>query len=255
MNPKPTSLHRDAPAASSSARPSGFQAQIKGASLADLVQMECLAGSLRIVRVTSGLQTGFLYFRGGALVHATTRTLLGELAALEMLSWNDGSFEPVEREWPAGDSITSGWQSLLIRAAQARDERQATSVVSLRPDGRGARSEAAAASDSGEDDAMPIEVAGRTLRAEDFQFVLRLDAAGSIAVNHGATQDFADIAAYACRLAELIGAHLGVDRFQAVECVFRTGRCFLVLERNGDVVALQPKASTDPAGVRELLGL
>ena len=102
---------------------------------------------------------------------------------------------------------------------------------------------------------MPIEVAGHTLNGEDFSLAVRLDAAGSIVFNHGASQDFADVAAYACRLAELIGAHLGVDRFSAVECVFKNGRCFLVLERNGDVVALKPRASIEAAAVRELLGL
>lgn len=253
MNSKPSGLQRDGAPGSAAGRGSGFQAQIKGASLGDLVQMECLAGSRRAVRVTSGINAGFLYFRSGALVHATTRTLSGEAAALDMLSWNEGSFEPVEREWPSTDSITSSWQSILIRAAQIRDERQAPSVVALRPDGRSGRPPAV--TETLEIDAMPIEVGGHSLRSEEFQFALRLDAAGSISFNHGASQDFADIAAYSCRLAELIGAHLGVERFMAVECTFKSGRCFIVLERNGDVIALKPKASADAAAIRELLGL
>jgi hypothetical protein len=253
MNTKPTGLPRDA-APAPPLRGSGFQAQIRGATLADLVQMECLSGARRVVRVTSGIHTGFLYFRAGALVHATTRMLTGEAAVLDMLSWNDGSFEPVERDWPASDSITSSWQALLIRAAQIRDERLAPTVVALRPDDSSVRP-APASPQPLESNSMPIEVAGHTLNGDDFSLALRLDAAGSVVFNHGASQDFADVAAYACRLAELIGAHLGVDRFSAVECVFKNGRCFLVLERNGNVVALRPKASADAAAVRELLGL
>lgn len=248
-------LSRERDGGGSSGRGSGFQAQIRGASLADLVQMECLAGSRRVVRVTSGIHAGFLYFRSGALVHATTRALSGEAAVLDMLSWSEGSFEPVEREWPANDSISSSWQSLLIRAAQIRDERQAPSVVALRPEARGLRSAPPTSPEPLEDDSMAIDVAGHTLRGDDFQLALRLDAAGSVTFNHGASQDFVDVAAYACRLAELIGAHLGVDRFLAVECTFKSGRCFLVLEPNGDVVALKPKASVDAAAIRELLGL
>jgi hypothetical protein len=160
----------------------------------------------------------------------------------------------VERDWPANDSITASWQALLIRAAQIRDERMAPSVVALRTDAWSVRA-APAAPEPAESDSMPIEVAGHTLNAEDFSFALRLDAAGSVVFNYGASQDFADVAAYACRLAELIGAHLGVDRFSAVECVFKNGRCFLILERNGDVVALRPKASIDAAAIRELVGL
>jgi hypothetical protein len=55
---------------------------------------------------------------------------------MEMLGWDEGTFEPAERDWPARDSITCNWQSLLLRAAQARDEREAGSVVALHADGR-----------------------------------------------------------------------------------------------------------------------
>jgi hypothetical protein len=183
-----------------------------------------------------------------------SRTSTGEAAALDMLSWNEGSFEPVDREWPPKDSITSNWQSILIRAAQIRDERQAPSVVALRSDAR-SKPTTPPIGESMEFEATPIQVAGHVLRSEDFDVVLHLDAGGGISQNQGSSQDFADIIAYACRLTELIGNHLGVERFRAMECVFKSGRCFLVLERNGDVIALRPRASADVSGIRELLGL
>jgi Domain of unknown function (DUF4388) len=235
----------------------GFQAQIKGASLGDLVQMECLAGSHRVVRVTSGGNVGFLYFRGGAVVHATARSLMGEAAALDILLWNEGAFESAEREWPANDSISANWQSLLLRAAQMRDERAAQSVVALRSDTRSPRSKPPAlpAIEAVEFQATPLELAGHVLRSEDFQVVLRLGADGSLAVNQGSSQDFADIVAYACRLTELIGNQLGADRFVAMECTFKSGRCFIALEQNGDVVALRPAPAADCAALRGILGL
>jgi hypothetical protein len=61
--------------------------------------------------------------------------------------------------------------------------------------------------------------------------------------------------AYACRLSELIGMLLGVERFSAMECLFKTGRCFIVLKDDGEVVALRPQATTDLKAVRELLGV
>jgi len=233
----------------------GFQAQIKGATLSDLVQMECLSGTQRVVRVTSGNHVGYLYFRGGAVVHAAARTLVGDAAALEVLSWNDGSFEAIEREWPIKDTITSGWQSLLLRAAQARDERAAVpAIVTLRGDSRPPRPKTPAA-ETMEFQATPLEVAGRVLRGEDFEAVVRLDSDGSLTLCAGASQDFADVVAYACRLTELIGTQLGAERFMAMECVFKLGRCFVVLEGNGDVVALRPHPSTDCGPIRLLLGL
>jgi hypothetical protein len=233
------------------ARP-GFQAQIKGASLADLVQMECLAGSHRVVRVTSAGNIGFLYFRGGSVVHAATKNLLGEPAALDILSWSEGSFEPVERDWPAKESITGGWQSLLLRAAQARDERANQSVVAL-------RSNSARPPWTGGETlevmSTPVDVLGHVLRAEDFAMVLRLDACGSLEVNRGGSQEFADVAAYACRLSEIIGSHLGAENFVAMECSFKSGRCFVVGEPSGAVVALRPYPTADSSALRGLLGL
>ncbi|HTB76559.1 MAG TPA: DUF4388 domain-containing protein [Polyangiaceae bacterium] len=246
--------HRDAP--TSSVRGSGFQARIKGANLADLVQMECLAGSRRVVRVTSGDQVGYLFFRTGHLVHALARSLIGEAAALEMLGWDEGTFEPAERDWPARDSIACSWQSLLLRAAQARDEKDAGSVVVLHGDGRPkSKPPPLPIGENIEFEVTPIQVAGHTLRSEDFQLFLRMNRDGVVLASHGSSQEFADIAAYALRLAQLIGDGLGIERFVAMECTFKEGRCFLVLEDSGELVALKPRTNTDASSLRELFKL
>src|SRR5260370_11439076 len=102
-------------------RPTGFQGQIKGATIPDVVQLECLSGVQRAVRVTSGNNVGTLFFRGGGLVHAVPRSLTGEAAALDMLSWNEGTFEPIEREVPTRESISCHLPSLVPRAAPVQD--------------------------------------------------------------------------------------------------------------------------------------
>jgi hypothetical protein len=246
--------HRDS--SSSAPRGSGFQAKIRGANLADLVHMECLAGSKRVVRVTSGDHVGYLFFRTGHLVHALARSLIGESAALEMLSWDEGTFDPAERDWPAKDSIHCNWQGLLLRAAQARDEKDAGSVVALHADGR-ARSKPPPLpiGESIEFDVTPIHVSGHSFRTEDFQVFLKMNRDGGVIASHGSSQEFADIASYALRLAQLIGDGLGIDRFKAMECTFKEGRCFIVLEENGDVVALKPLPQTDSGSLRELFKL
>ncbi len=245
---------REAPP--SGVRGSGFQAKIRGTHLADLVQMECLAGSKRVVRVTSGDQVGYLFFRGGNMVHALARSYIGEAAALEMLSWQEGSFDPAERDWPAKDTIACNWQSLLLRAAQARDEKNAGSVVALHADGR-AKSvpPPLPIGESIEFDVTPIRVAGHTLRSEDFQLFLRMSRDGGIVANQGSTQEFADITSYALRLAQLVGDGLGVEGFVAMECTFKEGRCFIVLEDDGAVVALTPRPQTDASALRALFKL
>jgi hypothetical protein len=250
--PKPPSAHDVAP---STLRPSGFQAHINGASLNDLVQMECMSGVKRVVRVVSGHHIGHFYFREGQLVHAANRSVVGEAAALEMLAWNEGSFEPVEREWPLKESITCTWQSLVLRAAQLRDERQAQRVVTLRDEGRPRDSGTSNIGEIMELHATPLEIGGHVFRSEDFEVILRLASSGAILQNQGSTQDFADIVAYACRLTELIGGPLGIERFVAMECVFKNGRCFIVKEPGGDVVALRPRPSADSSSIRELFGI
>jgi hypothetical protein len=232
----------------------GFQARLDGASLADLVQMECLAGSRRIVRIASGNNVGYLFFRGGAVVHAISRSSVGEAAAFEVLLWNDGSFEPVDREWPIKESISCTWQSLLLRAAQIRDERHAPTVVSLRGDLRN-KSTRPPLGESMELAATPVEVAGHILRREDFEVILRLTSDGAVALNQGTSQDFADVVAYACRLSELIGGCLGAERFVSMECTFKSGRCFIVREEGGEVVALRPRPAADANSIASLLGL
>jgi hypothetical protein len=244
---------RDPPA--SRVRGSGFQAKIRGASLADLVQMECLAGSRRVVRVTSGDHVGYLFFRSGNLVHALARSLVGEAAALEMLAWDEGTFDPAERDWPAKDTIACNWQGLLLRAAQARDEKEAASVVSLHADGRRTKPPPLPIGESIEFDVTPIHVAGHTLRREDFALFLRMNAEGAMMASEGSSQEFADLAAYVACLAQLIGEGLGIERFVAMECTFKEGRCFFVREENGDLVALRPRPQTDTTSLRALLKL
>jgi hypothetical protein len=246
--------HRDGPP--SGVRGSGFLAKIRGANLADLVQMECLSGSKRVVRVTSGDNVGYLFFRAGNLVHALARSLIGEAAALEMLGWDEGTFDPAERDWPAKDSIGCNWQSLLLRAAQARDEKDAGIVVALHADGRvKGKPPPLPIGESIEFDVTPIRVGGHTLRSEDFTLFLRMNGQGAITASEGSTQEFADIAAYALRLAHLIGDGLGIEHFVAMECTFKEGRCFIVLEDGGDVVALKPKPQTDATQLRALFKL
>ncbi len=100
----------------------GFSAQLRGASLWDLVQIECLSRSRRSMQVVGEGGVGYLYFDRGRVVHATTAQAVGEAAALEILAWTNGSFQASDRPWPEQPSIQTALEGLLLRAAQLRDE-------------------------------------------------------------------------------------------------------------------------------------
>ncbi|HVZ74601.1 MAG TPA: DUF4388 domain-containing protein [Polyangia bacterium] len=255
----------------------GFHAQIDGASLWDLVQMECLGRMHAVVEVTGEGGTGYLYFDGGRVVHASTARARGVAAALEILDWTHGTYRASDRAWPSGPpTIDMTHEGLLLHAAQRRDERGASNLVAF--PGRGERGaeldanvelaiedvELTEIEDAGEvemrnpnieDKPTPPAPIGRSESATDFPVMLRLSAAGAVIRNRGGTEELAEAAAYAHRLVQLTGELLGFEGFVALECVFTQGRCLVFDEGEGDVVVLKPRPDLDLQALRERLGL
>jgi hypothetical protein len=281
----PTATLRAPPAV---AVPLGFRAQLTGASLWDLVQMECLGRSRRVVQVAGEGGVGYLYFAGGRVVHAVTSRLAGEAAALEILSWTNGSFQACERAWPAAATIDTSHEALILQAAKRRDETAASNLVAFRgrqQDGEatpmGTTTGTTMGTEMGhqeiEGDVMAeirnpnISQAGTAVsiaRGEqlpDFSVMIRVGANGAILKNKGAGEEMAGVVAYALRLVELVGDLLGLDRFVAMECTFKetpgsgvprgSDRCLLFTEANGDSVALRPRPESNIQPLRESLGL
>jgi hypothetical protein len=123
---------RERGAAAVTAEPAvGFHAQLHGASLWDLVQMECLARSRRVVEVTGEGGVGYLYFDGGRVVHASTPRNRGKSAAFEILGWTHGTFQASNRSWPSMPTIEMSPESLLLHAAKQRDELGASNLVAF----------------------------------------------------------------------------------------------------------------------------
>ncbi len=240
-------------------RESGFRANINGASLADLVQMECLAGRERVIRVSSGGEVGYLYFRGGQIVHAVSRRGVGETAALEVLRWNDGTFEPCNAGWPDRPSISSNWQNLILLAAQHRDESGRHNLVAF-PGARAtlprpsplppppapvsSRSEASVSGESSPPMLAQVRAA------------VRIDPAGNLVSSKGEdTEALGQVAAYAARLAELVGDGLGMQGLLSVEVLQQRTRTLIYREKAGNTFALTASPDVDLSQVRERLGL
>jgi hypothetical protein len=72
--------------------------------------------------VLSGDRTGTLNFSRGQLLHAETGELLGDAAALEILSWREGEFINSERTSPERTTVNSSLEALLLRLARDVDD-------------------------------------------------------------------------------------------------------------------------------------
>ncbi len=255
------------PSAQSTA--AGFAARLDGASLADLVQLECMRGTRRVIRVTSEGRFGYLYFDQGQVVHATTAGRFGENAALTILSWKTGTFEACEHTWPVRGSIHVPHQSLVMRAAQQEDEARR----GVAPESSGAESgisrvpasvrEVTPANEVREGDAapqheehaMPTTGAGGVKPKNGVLRAVRLDREGNVLSHVGpALGDFADAASYTLRLCSLIGESLGLEDFVGLECG-ATEHAFLAFWDKETIVAMEAPASADIDAYRKRAGL
>jgi Domain of unknown function (DUF4388) len=239
-------------------RESGFRASLHGASLADLVQMECLSGRERVIRISSGNEVGYLFFRGGQIVHAVSRRSVGESAALEILRWNDGTFEPCSAGWPDRDSITSNWQNLLLTVAQHRDESGRHNLVAFPGSRTSPRTPSPPPSvpppaSSRSEVSVTVETQAPALA--QVRAAVRIDQAGNVVSAKGATEELAEVVAYAARLAELVGDGLGMQGLLSIEVAHRRSRTLIYKEKNGNTLALTAALDADLSQVRERLGL
>jgi len=264
----------------------GFSAHLRGASLWDLVQMECLGRSHRAVQVVGEGGVGYLFFDRGQIVHAATAQRQGEAAALEILGWTNGSFQSCDRAFPAQPSIRTSHEGLILQVAQLRDESGASNLVAFpargtpeealaddheryeelelteleaqveEPDEEG---ESAMRSSGIDEVAVTPKPAANGGRAElgaggDFAVVMRLGPNGAVLSNRGGNEDLAETIAYSHRLLQLTGELLGLEKFAAVECGFTDGRC-IVFAEGDEVVALKPRPEANLQVLRERLGL
>jgi hypothetical protein len=235
-------------------RESGFRANLHGASLPDLVQMECLSGHERVIRVSSAGETGYLFFRAGQIVHAVCRRAVGEPAALEILRWNDGVFEACNAAWPDRDTIKSRWQNLLLLSAQQRDESGRHNLVPF-PGPRGSRS--SPPPPIAVPDALGLEA--RTSSGPpasgltEVRAAVRLDALGNVVNAKGDASELSQVAAYATQLAERVGDGLGLQGLISVEVLQRRQRTLIHKEKSGNTFALSASPDADLSSVRERL--
>jgi len=218
----------------------GFDGQLRCASLADLIQLQCGSRARAAVSVRSEERDGHLFFDDGQIIHAIAGGRLGEEAVFEILNWTTGTFGKSAEPWPEQPSVTSNWQYLLLTAAQRRDETQqgfpavSTSrlmavkkVLSSLPSPEVGRAAEAAMSLPRPPRKAPATPAQAPVREGPWGVVysaptvvraVRFDESGHTLEMRGDGQQLLGLAVYVRSLAELMGENLGQGGFRAFEC-------------------------------------
>ena len=84
---------------------------------------------------------------------------------------------------------------------------------------------------------------------------VRLDPAGNVVSAKGDATELSQVAAYAARLAELVGDGLGMQGLVSVEVTQQHSRTLIYKEKSGNTFALSAAIDADLSQVRERLGL
>jgi hypothetical protein len=184
----------------------GFEGVIQGATLSDLIQMECLALTTRAVRVDRGGVSGRIFFAGGQIVHAELGTLEGENALYQMLSWPNGAFYIEEGVRPIEQTIERHWHSLLLEAAHQADELAAlgdsapAAVIPLHSIPK------------------PTETMSQILEDPEILNAVHFTEDGSLLQGRGDDPEtLQSTFAYIVQLSKLIGASLGAENLRQID--------------------------------------
>lgn len=251
---------------------SGFNGELRCASLSDLIQLECLSGAREAVAVASNGRKGHLFFEGGAMVHASTGEIVGNEAAFEVVSWRTGTFSASDQPWPEQHTITIPWQQLLMQAAQRADEleRGPSARRSVAPRSHTLRHESVVSQGPGERarerrSSMPLrsrppsgtipvvrkpvvppppKVPGSSVPSMAgavgaVRRAVRLDDEHQLLAERGQVADLVELAPGLKRAIEALGAVLGLEGFRSFECALPGRRLMLYRDTRDSYIALE----------------
>jgi Sulfatase-modifying factor enzyme 1/Domain of unknown function (DUF4388) len=118
----------------------GFAGKVDHLELQHIIQIACLAGVCGTIIVRQRNQKGYIYVRGGQILHAAVGVLAGQEAVNEMVGWRVGRFD-LRHGISQGIPRTLGANStgVILEATRLLDERlaemeSADSKSKLRPE-------------------------------------------------------------------------------------------------------------------------
>jgi hypothetical protein len=103
-------------------------ARLDEVALADLIQLSGQRPDRSVLRVTSGGQSGYLFFDSGLLYSATFEAASGLPALARMLELESGTLQSCEQPWPMLGNIQMDPSVALLRATNFRDSSEPTSA-------------------------------------------------------------------------------------------------------------------------------
>jgi hypothetical protein len=116
----------------------GFAGKVDHLELQHVIQIACLAGITATILIRQRNQKGYIYVRGGQLLHAVTGSLTGQEAVNEMVFWRVGRFDlkhGVSNSVPR--TLATNSTGVILEAARVLDERIAESEVAQGEQKRG----------------------------------------------------------------------------------------------------------------------
>src|SRR5919112_3390794 len=99
-----------------------FQGSLKELPLPDIIQLVSVSGKTGKFTLTREADRGYIYLKGGQMVHATVGELIGEEAIYSLAIWNQGDFQFNPGEETDRQTITKSNTNLLMEAARRLDE-------------------------------------------------------------------------------------------------------------------------------------
>jgi hypothetical protein len=99
-----------------------FQGSLKELPLPDIIQLVSVSGKTGKFTLSREAEHGYIYLKGGQMVHAQVGDLIGEEAIYALAIWNLGEFQFTPGEEPDRQTISKSNTNLLMEAARRLDE-------------------------------------------------------------------------------------------------------------------------------------
>jgi uncharacterized protein DUF4388 len=99
-----------------------FQGSLKELPLPDIIQLVSVSGKTGKFTLTRDMDRGYIFLKGGQMVHASVGDLVGEEAIYTLAIWNSGDFQFNPGEEADRQTITKSNTNLLMEAARRLDE-------------------------------------------------------------------------------------------------------------------------------------
>jgi CheY-like chemotaxis protein len=99
----------------------GFRGVMRRVGLQEVLQLECLGRKSSVLEVFTGKVRGRVFICDGAIVHAESGALQGEVALYGLLALRGGEFNLLPFTEPPRRTVEGQWESLLTEAARLRD--------------------------------------------------------------------------------------------------------------------------------------